>query len=72
MLNSITNETSKEERREIKTNSKKESREYSKLKKSRWALLMNRDNCILAEIPAHIKGKMNGEYQILGYGVPEY
>lgn len=32
MLNSITNETSKEERREIKTNSKKESREYSKLK----------------------------------------
>ncbi len=43
MLNSITNETSKEERREIKTNSKKESREYSKLKKSRWALLMNRD-----------------------------
>ena len=72
MLNSITNETSKEERREIKTNSKKESREYSKLKKSRWALLMNRDNCILAEIPAHIKGKMNGEYQILGHGVPEY
>ena len=43
MLNSITNKTSKEERREIKTNSKNESREYSKLKKSRWALLMNRD-----------------------------
>lgn len=40
---SITSETSKEEYKELKAASKKEQREYSKLKKSRWTLLMNRD-----------------------------
>ena len=40
---SITSETSKEDQKELKAASKKEQQEYSKLKKSRWTLLMNRD-----------------------------
>ena len=40
---SITSDTSKEEQKELKAASKKEQQEYSKLKKSRWTLLMNRD-----------------------------
>ena len=40
---SITTETSKENRKELKDASKREQQEYSKLKKSRWTLLMNRD-----------------------------
>lgn len=39
---SITTEESKENRKELKAASKKEQQEYSKLKKSRWTLLMNR------------------------------
>ena len=40
---SITSETTKEERRKLKASSKNEKREYSKLKNSRWTLLMNRE-----------------------------
>lgn len=40
---SITPETSKDEKRELKASSKNEKREYSKLKNSRWILLMNRE-----------------------------
>ena len=40
---SVTHETSKEERKELKAASKSEKQEYSKLKQSRWTLLMNRE-----------------------------
>ena len=43
ILKSITDETKKEKRKELKTNSKNEKHEYNKLKKSRWILLMNRN-----------------------------
>lgn len=39
----ITYETDKTERKELKTAYKNEKREYSKLKNSRWTLLMNRE-----------------------------
>ena len=44
LLDSITDETTKEEKRDIKAESKQQMREYSLLKRSRWTLLMNRDN----------------------------
>ena len=43
ILNTIVDETSADERREIKAISKAEKRAYSKLKSSRWTLLMNRE-----------------------------
>ena len=43
LSDSITSEISKEERNKLKKASKTERQEYSKLKKSRWSLLMNRD-----------------------------
>lgn len=43
ILNSITDETEKDDRRKLKSESKAQSQEYSKLKKSRWTLLMNSD-----------------------------
>lgn len=39
----IATEPHKDERREMKETAKNEKREYSKLKKSRWTLLMNRE-----------------------------
>lgn len=39
----ITYETDKTERKELKTAYKNENREYSKLKNSRWTLLINRE-----------------------------
>ena len=44
ILGSITEKTTKEEKHDLKSESKLQMREYSMLKKSRWTLLMNRDN----------------------------
>lgn len=44
ILDSITEETTREEKRNLRSESKQQMREYSMLKKSRWTLLMNRDN----------------------------
>ena len=44
ILSEISDETDKTTKKELQKQAKSEKQEYSKLKKSRWTLLMNRDN----------------------------
>ncbi len=44
ILSGISDETDKETKKELQKQAKSEKQEYSELKKSRWTLLMNRDN----------------------------
>ena len=63
MLNNITQEMTKEEKREIKAMAKSQMKEYSALKKSRWTLLMNREN-LSDERDSHLQTILDNHHDL--------